>query len=181
MVNHKCRSNKLVCCYKSPSPWLEWGPLYWLFSEGSTFLGNVFLVWLNIWKIFKFKATVKAHVYICNQNLTASTIFYGTADPFSTRLCLMVYHSKLECLVKRLGFCVFVILCVEGQDHSESSKLYWMFVSPVFSVPLISLYYQTKCKQGTLTSNSNIELHCHEAHRQNLLIFVAFCFSQSAR
>ena len=118
MVHRKCHSNKLVCCYESPSPWLEWGLLYWLFSEGSIFLGSVFLVWLNIWKIFKFKATVKAH--ICNQNLTASTIFYWTIDPFLTRLCLMVYHSKLESCEKIGVLCICYLVCWR-------SRLQWKF------------------------------------------------------
>ena len=51
------------------------------------------------------------------------------ADPFTTKFD---GTHKPECPVKRLDCCV-----TEG--HNDESKLHWLFVSSVFSVPLIFL------------------------------------------
>ena len=44
-----------------------------------------------------------------------------------------LFELLLECLVERFDY------CVEGQGHKDGSKLDYIFVSLVFSVPLVSL------------------------------------------
>ena len=45
-----------------------------------------------------------------------------TADPFATKLSLMVHHHKPGCLV------IKVDCCVQGQGPNKGSKCLWMFV-----------------------------------------------------
>ena len=61
--------------------------------------------------VFKIKVTVKAY----NQNVTFHCIFW-TGDTVATKLGLIVYCHKLDCLVKRVG------CCVHGQGHRKGSK-----------------------------------------------------------
>ena len=60
--------------------------------------------------IFKVKIIVRAHN--SNQTRTVSTTRW-TADPFTTKLSLMGYCCKLECIEKTLG------CWVKGQGHSK--------------------------------------------------------------
>ena len=50
------------------------------------------------------------------------------ADPFAIKCGLVIQagesYERLDC-------------CVQGQGHSDGSNLHRMFVSPIFSVPLI--------------------------------------------
>ena len=49
-----------------------------------------------------------------DQNMTDSTIFFGTADPFATRLNWIAHCHKLDCFVKVQNFvessCVLYLL-----------------------------------------------------------------------
>ena len=61
-------------------------------------------------------------------------IFYyifWTADPFATKLGLIVLHLKPECLMMKLDCCV--------QDHSKISKCQWMFVQMI-SAEMLNLF-----------------------------------------
>ena len=110
------------------------------------------VMWKEWYANFKVKVTLMAHnikmwlflPYLlncwsfCNQispDVTSSS-WLGSkhqSPKIATKLSIMVHHHESECLVRRL------VCCVHCQGHSEGSKLYWMFVSPLFSVPLIPL------------------------------------------
>ena len=47
--------------------------------------------------------------------------FFCTADPFATKLSLIVHYHEPGCLMRKLDF------CVQGQGHSKISKCSWMF------------------------------------------------------
>ena len=94
-----------------------------------------------------------------------------TAEPFVTKLGMVMHHHGPECHAKRLVyyfkvkvtvkapvirydcfyhsywyFCnqIYLDCCLQGQGQSKGSKLYWIFICLVFSVPLISSN-QTSC------------------------------------
>ena len=69
------------------------------------------------------------YVRLCLLNISWTT----------TRFNWMVHLHKLECLVWKLDY------CFQGQDHSESSKLDWIFMYLIYSVPLISLQPKKVC------------------------------------
>ena len=50
---------------------------------------------------------------------------FWTADPFASKLVLIVHYHKLECCMEKLDF------CVQGQGHRKISKCYWMFVQMI--------------------------------------------------
>ena len=56
-----------------------------------------------------------------------------TADPFATKLGLLVHYNKPECLVKKLD------CCVQGQDHSKASE----FSECLSRWYILNFYYQT--------------------------------------
>ena len=45
---------------------------------------------------------------------------FWTADPFATKLGLIVHYHKPECFMKKLD------CCVQGRHHSKISKCQWM-------------------------------------------------------
>ena len=51
-----------------------------------------------------------------DQNMTISTVSFETADPFATKLCLIVRYHKLERFMEKFD------RCVQGQGHSKMSK-----------------------------------------------------------
>ena len=51
---------------------------------------------------------------------------FWTADPFATKLGLIVHYHKPECFVERLD------CCVQGKGRSKISKCQWMFVQMIF-------------------------------------------------
>ena len=52
---------------------------------------------------------------------------FWTADPFATKLGLIVHYHKPECFMEKLD------CCVQGQGHSKISKCQWMFVQMMSS------------------------------------------------
>ena len=56
-----------------------------------------------------------------------------TADPFATKLGLIVHYYKSECLMNKLD------CFVQVQDHGKISKCEWMFVQMIFS-ELLNLF-----------------------------------------
>ena len=83
--------------------------------------------------VFKFKVTARAHLirYDCFCHVS------WTADLLATKVNWMVHHHKLEWFVYKLD------ICFQGQGHSESSELYWIFMYLASSAPLIS--WQSSC------------------------------------
>ena len=71
--------------------------------------------------VFKVKVTAGAHMIRMQQ----FHYIFWTADPFATRLGLMVHYYKPEYLLKKLD------CCVQDQGHSKSSKCQWMFVQMI--------------------------------------------------
>ena len=55
---------------------------------------------------------------------------FWIADPFASKLGLLVHNHKLECFMEKLH------CCVQGQGHSKISKCQWMFVQIIFSKSL---------------------------------------------
>ena len=53
---------------------------------------------------------------------------FWTADFVGNQFSLTVHVPKLECLVKRL------LCCIQGQRHSDSSELQWMFAQTIFLI-----------------------------------------------
>ena len=72
--------------------------------------------------VFKFKVTARAHLirYDCFCHVS------WTADLLATKVNWMVHHHKLEWFVYKLD------ICFQGQGHSESSELYWIFMYHIF-------------------------------------------------
>ena len=93
--------------------------------------------------IFKVKVTVRAHIirYDCFYHIC------WTSDLFVTKFIWMVHHHKLKCFVSKLD-CSF-----QGQDHSAGSKLYWIFIYLISSLPLIS--WQPKVWWFSIHSNQS--------------------------
>ena len=56
---------------------------------------------------------------------------FWIADPFATKLCLMVHYHKPECLMKKLD------CCVQGQGHGKIAKCQWLFIQMLSSELLI--------------------------------------------
>ena len=52
---------------------------------------------------------------------------FWTADPFATKLGLIVHYHKPECFMEKLS------CCFDGQGHCKISKYQWMFVQMIFS------------------------------------------------
>ena len=52
---------------------------------------------------------------------------FWTADPFATKLGLIVHYHKPECPVEKWDYCI--------QGHSKSSNCLWLFVWMIFSEP----------------------------------------------
>ena len=52
---------------------------------------------------------------------------FWTADPFATKLGLIVHYHKPECFMEKFD------CCVQGQDHSKILKCQWMFVQIIIS------------------------------------------------
>ena len=76
--------------------------------------------------IFKVVVTARAHMIKIDN-------YYGvfwTADPFATKLGLIVYYHKPECFMKKLD------CYVQGQGHSKISKCQWIFVQIISSETL---------------------------------------------
>ena len=86
------------------------------------------------------------HGHILKYDLFLLYCIFRTADLFATKLSLRVLTplSPIS-FVKRLG------CCVQGQGHSDGSKLHWIFVSPILLVLLISL--QPNCVCWGITTN----------------------------
>ena len=63
---------------------------------------------------------------------------FWTADPFATKLGLIVHYHKLECFMEKLD------CCVQSQGHSKISKYLWIFVQMIFSESL-SLFATKLC------------------------------------
>ena len=77
----------------------------------------------NWFAICKVKVTVKDNIIeICLFNIL-------TADPFATKLGLMVYHLKMDCLVKRYDCCVMIKVKVteKFKSYSECSSGGYLF------------------------------------------------------
>ena len=55
---------------------------------------------------------------------------FWTADPFATKLGLIVHYHKPECFMKKLD------CCGQGQSHSKISQCQWMFVQIISSESL---------------------------------------------
>ena len=55
---------------------------------------------------------------------------FCTADPFATKLGLIVHYHKPECFMEKLD------CCVQGQGHSRISNYQWMFVQMLSSETL---------------------------------------------
>ena len=51
---------------------------------------------------------------------------FWTADPFATKLALVVHYHKSEYFMEKLD------CCVQGQGHSKISNCQWMFVQMMF-------------------------------------------------
>ena len=60
---------------------------------------------------------------------------FWTADPFATKLCLMVQYHNSECPMKKLD------CCAQDQSHSKTSKCLWM--SRQYLLNHWTFYYQT--------------------------------------
>ena len=77
---------------------------------------------------FKFRAIVKVHIikYDCFYHI------YLTADLYASTFNWMVHHHKLECFVSKLD------CCFQGQDHSEGSELYWIFLYLICTTDVFS-------------------------------------------
>ena len=57
-------------------------------------------------------------VKVISLNYNGFYYIFWTTDPFASTLSFIVHHSFIVCLVKVLD------CCVQGQGHSESSKLH---------------------------------------------------------
>ena len=88
--------------------------------------------WSVIWKdwfaIFKDKDTLKARKIVWWLFLQYPLNCWAFCN----------HHHHHHCLMKRLDY------CVQGHGCCDGTQLYWMFVSPLFCVPLI-LCNQTGC------------------------------------
>lgn len=78
----------------------------------------------NCYATIKVKVTVRSHM----AQIYHFYYILRAADLFETKNSLMIHHHKLA---KRFDS------CVQSQGHSDGWILHWMFVSSVFSVPLI--------------------------------------------
>ena len=76
--------------------------------------------------IFKVTVTARAHKIKFWQFL----LCLWTADPFDTKLGLIVPYCKPEWFREKLD------CCVQGQGHSKISKCQWLFVQMTFSESL---------------------------------------------
>ena len=72
--------------------------------------------------IFKVKITARAHM------IKYDNVYYifWTADPFASKLGLIVHSHKPECFMEKLDH------CVQGQGHSKISECQWMLVQMIF-------------------------------------------------
>ena len=73
--------------------------------------------------IFKVKVTARPHMI----KIWQLYCIFWTADPFATKLGLIVHYHKPECFMEKMD------CCVQGQGHSKISKCQWMFVQMIFS------------------------------------------------
>ena len=56
---------------------------------------------------------------------------FWTADPFATKLGLIVHYHKPECFMEKLE------CCVQGKSHSKISRCQWTFVQMIPSEMLV--------------------------------------------
>ena len=84
-------------------------------------------VFQNNWfAILKVKVTMSVHLWskydsFYNIFWTSFYNIFWNANPFATKLGLVVQYHKPECLMKKLG------CCVQGQGYHKTSKCKWMF------------------------------------------------------
>ena len=72
-------------------------------------------------KVVLLFSRARSHSGLTLKNKTKHDRYYfifRTADPFATKLCFVERHCRPECLAERLSG------CVQGQGHSDGSKLH---------------------------------------------------------
>ena len=81
----------------------------------------------DLFAIFKVKVTATALMI----KIWQFYCIFWIADPFATKLGLMVHYRKPECLMKKLD------CCVQGQGHGKIAKCQWLFIQMLSSELLI--------------------------------------------
>ena len=76
------------------------------------------------WLLFSRSGSLRALTWSKYENLYC---IFWTADPFATKLGLMVLYHKPENFMEKLD------CCVKGKSHSKISKCQWVFVQMIFS------------------------------------------------
>ena len=80
---------------------------------------------------------------------------FWTADPFATKLCLIVHYLKPECSMKKLD------CCVQGRGHSKISKCQGMLIYSIFLIAepfttklsMVMCHHEPDCPSKRLLSS----------------------------